>query len=207
MQQVAATTTIVNDIGLIDAVQVPAFRAFLEQKGLQVRDGGAGQFFHARLADLPRWLPIERGKAGAPVTPALLRSFVDQFVDQRATPHGESAEARSVRQSAERAVARAALSLPRECAPVEPAESEPCKTAICTNAVACRPPVTLQGGQPRKPPVEDAQYLSDLRDDFALHAPIALPESFTTEQLKRHIDGRWRYADLMMLARHTQAGD
>lgn len=203
MQQVAATTTIVNDIGLFDAQQIPAFRAFLEKQGLQVRDGGAGQFFHARLPDLARWLPIERGKAGAPVTPALLRSFVDQFVYTLV----ESAPARAARQTAERAVARAALSLPRECAPVEHAESDPGETVICTNALACRPPVSLQGSQVRKLPVEDAQYLSDLRDDFALHAPIPLGQFATDQDMRDNAIRRFQYADLMMAARTTQAGD
>lgn len=52
-----------------------------------------------------------------------------------------------------------------------------------------------------------AQYLSDLRDDLALHAPFNLPECFTQEQLERHIKCRWAYADLMIKHRTTKAGD
>ena len=98
MQQVAATPTITNDSGLLKADQMPAFRAYLASvPGVVVRDGGAGQFFHVRLPDLPRWLPIERGAAGVPVTPQQLRGLVDVFV------RGAVRE-----RAAERAVARAA---------------------------------------------------------------------------------------------------
>jgi hypothetical protein len=170
----------------LNAEQIPAFRVYLEESGLLVRDSGAGQFFHVRLPELPRWLPIERGRAGAPVTPDVLRPFVASFLKKPLD--SAIGDVRAVRYAAERAVARAALALPVSVAPA--LESIP-----------------LIDPQLSPAPTDDAQYLSDLRDDFALHAPIPLPALFTQEQFERHVKGRWAYADLMMAARTTKAGD
>lgn len=44
----------------------------------------------------------------------------------------------------------------------------------------------------------DTQYLQDLRDDFALHAPLWLKDG---ESMADHADRRWKYAEAMMKAR------
>lgn len=207
MQNVAATTTIVNDIGLVSAEQIPAFRAYLVESGLRVRDSGPGQFFHVCWAysGRTRWLPIERGRAGAPVTPQLLRPLVDSFLKN---PLDRAVgEVRAERQAAERVVARAALDLPRECAPVEPLALDPAsgqdksfEVVVCTKQGKSLEVIDI-----RKPDA-DAQYLSDLRDDFAVHAPT-LAHFGHVGDLAELVRLRWEYADLMMAARTTKAGD
>jgi hypothetical protein len=206
MQNVAATTTIVNDTGLVSAEQIPAFRAYLVESGLRVRDSGAGQFFHVQVPGGTRWLPIERGRAGAPVTPQLLRSYVDGFL--RTPLNTAVGQVRAERQAAERAVARAALDLPRECAPAP--EHQPLheqrkafRESLKTTTAQL---VSTQGVSLKS--TGDAQYLSDLRDDFALHAPIPpLGKHPTEQELEQHVIRRWEYADLMIKHRTTQAGD
>lgn len=54
---------------------------------------------------------------------------------------------------------------------------------------------------------KDAQYLSDLRDDFALHAPLTIPGFASRTDLQDHVNARWEYADLMMAARAAKYGD
>lgn len=195
----APGATIVNDTGLLNAEQIPAFRAYLVESGLQVRDSGAGQFFHVRLPELARWLPIERGRAGAPVTPDVLRPFIASFLKlPLATAIGE---VRAARHAAERNVARAALAQPVVAAPV--AQFQEQAEAPARAAMADVAPFVVDS----LASTAETQYLSDLRDDFALHAPIPLPALFTQEQFERHVKGRWAYADLMMAARTTKAGD
>lgn len=178
MQQVAATTIIVNDSGLLTADQIPAFRAFLVAEGFEVRDSGAGQFFHARFPGAQRWLPIERGRAGAPVTPQVLRQYVTSFQTQ--PPAGATGKARSDRPG-ELAAARAALSLP---------------VAVPTPAADV--------AEPAPTPAPLSRYLSDLRDDLALHAPLfQMPD----ESLRSFAIRRWEYADVMISTRTTKAGD
>ena len=242
----APGATIVNDIGLLSAEQIPAFWTFLVESGLQVRDSGAGQFFHVRLPELPRWLPIERGRAGAPVTPDVLRPFIASFLKKPLDR--VMGEVRAARQAAERVVARAAFAQP---VVVEPAAynldlptllgqaEAPARAAM--NAVAELSPhlainapvthefqsfgeqravqralkapapaaqvVSHQGQALKSAPTDDAQYLSDLRDDFALHAPITLTKNATKHDLEVHVSNRWEYADMMMAARTTKAGD
>lgn len=191
MQQVAATTT-VNDSGLVRADQIPAFRAYLVESGLQVRDApGAGQFFHVRSPDNARWLPIERGRAGAPVTPQVLRSYVDGFL--RTPLDSAVGQVRAQRQAAERAVARAALALPAVVEPAPEPVPVPAAQVVSTQGVALKSTV-------------DAQYLSDLRDDFAVHAPD-MTRFCLIGDLTELVRLRWEYADLMMAARTAKAGD
>lgn len=206
MQNVAATTTIVNDSGLVRADQIPAFRAYLEESGLQVRDApGAGQFFHVRSPDNARWLPIERGRAGAPVTPQVLRSYVDGFL--RTPLDSAVGQVRAQRQAAERAVARAALAQPT--AVDVPAGNSDAPLVLFAGVKEGKdgPEVRVSSrqGQTLTSP-DDAQYLSDLRDDFAVHAPN-LGHFANVGDLAELVRLRWEYADLMMAARTTQAGD
>ena len=182
----APGASIVNDIGLLNAEQIPDFRVFLEESGLQVRDSGAGQFFHVRLPELPRWLPIERGRAGAPVTPDVLRPFVASFLKKPLD--SAIGDVRAARLTAERAVARAALALP----------------VTVVSAAPDLEPIPLIDPQLSPAPTDDAQYLSDLRDDLALHAPVRWdPELSDVQNANR----RWEYADVMLAARTTKAGD
>ena len=198
---------IVNDTGLLNAEQIPAFRAYLVESGLQVRDSGAGQFFHVRLPELARWLPIERGRAGAPVTPDVLRPFIASFLKlPLATAIGE---VRAARQAAERAVARTALVLPVECAPVEGLRIDPAngQDKSVETVVRCNKGAVQEVIDIRKPAMtDDAQYLSDLRDDFAVHAPN-LAHFGHIGDMTELVRLRWEYADLMMAARTTKAGD
>lgn len=170
MQQ--ATATIVNDIGLLTADQMPLFRAFLESKAVPVRDSGSGQFFHVRPPGSIRWLPIERGRAGAPVTPTVLRRFVDAFLEtsQAAQPDGP------VR-----------LVAVQSFTPLE------------------RPACSRQGTKETSASsAADQRYLSDLRDDLALHAPVPWDPEVSAEQ---NAIRRWKYADVMLATRTTKDGD
>lgn len=160
MQQ--ATATIVNDIGLLTAEQIPLFRAFLESKAMPVRDSGSGQFFHVRPAGSTRWLPIERGRAGAPVTPKVLRTWVDAFNEAPLSVHA----------------------LPLGAVPA------------LTQISSC------QGAQKSAAPL--SRYLSDLRDDFALHAPLLWDDELSALE---NANRRWEYADVMLATRTTQDGD
>lgn len=222
MQTVAATTTIVNDTGLVSAEQIPAFRAYLEESGLQVRDAGAGQFFHVRwqYSGRTRWLPIERGRAGAPVTPQLLRPLVDRFLKN---PLDRAVgEVRAERQAAERAVAREALAqptvveaLPGYTAAFKAQVEAPVRAALEAIAPFIEEPEAIKAPAAQLvsdqdvalASTADAQYLSDLRDDFALHAPITLPMNATAQDMVDNAVRRWQYADLMMAARTAKAGD
>lgn len=195
----APGASIVNDIGLLNAEQIPAFRVYLEESGLQVRDSGAGQFFHVRLPELPRWLPIERGRAGAPVTPDVLRPFVASFLKKPLD--SVMGEVRAARQAAERAVARAALALPVTVGTAGPA-LEPTRPVEPEQSVV----TSLQGVAFSKP-APLPRYLSDLRDDLALHAPIPLVEHATDEDMRNNAIRRWKYADVMLATRTTTAGD
>jgi len=201
----APGASIVNDIGLLNAEQIPAFRVFLEESGLLVRDSGAGQFFHVRLPELPRWLPIERGRAGAPVTPDVLRPFVASFLKKPLD--SVMGEVRAARQAAERAVARAALDLPLNVFSASPALLEPIRpvepeqsVVTSSQGVAFMPALAKQAA-----PL--SSYLSDLRDDFALHAPIPLCSLHTEDDLMNHAIRRWEYADVMLSTRSVKAGD
>lgn len=170
MQQ--ATAIIVNDIGLFKAELIPQFRSFLESKGMQLRDAGAGQYFHVRLPDFPRWMPIERGRAGAPVTPAALRPYVQEFL-------------------------RLVGELPDSQRNFHILPLQPDGRLI--------PIASLQGEA--KKPAAMSRYLSDLRDDLALNAPISLSKNATEDDLRNHAINRWAYADMMLATRTTQDGD
>lgn len=165
----APSAIIVNDTGLLNADQVPAFRAFLEASGLEVRDSGAGQFFHFRLADTKRWLPVERGRAGAPVTPNVLRPFIEQFTGRP----------------------------PRVVSPIQivaalPVADAALKTREKPCSLSCQPRPAF-----KEPAPLDA-YLSDLRDDLALHAPL---QQLPKESVLAFAIRRWEYADVMLATR------
>lgn len=198
----APGASIVNDIGLLNAEQIPAFRVYLEESGLQVRDSGAGQFFHVRLPELPRWLPIERGRAGAPVTPDVLRPFVASFLKKPLD--SVMGEVRAARQAAERAVARAAFAQP---VVVEPA-TDPSGLALFLGQAEAPARAAMAEVAPfvvdSLASTAEAQYLSDLRDDLALHAPLSW-NGF--ESLRDFAIRRWQYADMMLATRTTKAGD
>ena len=166
-QAVAATATIVNDIGLLTADQVPAFRDYLVSKGVEVRDAGAGQFCHVRLPGAARWLPIERGRADAPVTPSAIREFVCAF-------HKKPLHEGHARRIAD-------------------ADGNKQLTQISSFQ-----------GEANDTPIALSTYLSDLRDDLALHAPLVQLEN---ESLRAFAIRRWEYADLMLATRSVMTGD
>lgn len=215
MQQATILKNIVNDIALFSAEQIQAFREYLEESGLQVRDSGSGQFFHVRLPELSRWLPIERGRGGVPVTPEVLRPFVTSFLK---FPLGSvRSDFRAARLAAERRVPRVALAQPVGQF-LEKAEA-PAHAAINTvkelssqsiNAPDAREFQSLgeQRAASRALKVARAQplsrYLSDLRDDLALHAPLV---QLANESLRAFAIRRWEYADLMLATRTNMAGD
>lgn len=163
-QAVAATAIIVNDIGLLTADQVPAFRDYLVSIGVEVRDAGAGQFCHVRLPGAARWLPIERGRADAPVTPSAIRELVCDF-HKKTLNEGRSAGAAGNMQLTQISSFQG--------------EANDSRLALST-------------------------YLSDLRDDLALHAPLV---QLANESLRAFAIRRWEYADLMLATRTTKAGD
>ncbi|WP_219097602.1 hypothetical protein [Pseudomonas sp. UMAB-40] len=192
MQQAECKAVMVNDIGLLNADQVPAFRAFLEKSGLQVRDSGAGQFFHFRLPDVRRWLPVERGRAGAPVTPDVLREYICQF--NKKPLHA----------------AMGAFRPPVAGAIATPANSEPAGSAspalepirLVEPAVLSMAP--LGARLEFKQPAPLSRYLSDLRDDLALHCPLVQQHN---ESVRSFAIRRWEYADVMLSTRSAQSGD
>lgn len=153
----------VNDIGLLGIEQMPAFRQYLEAKGVPVRDSGSGQFFSVRLPGELRWLAIERGAAGFPVTSDKLRPFITGFINVPEVQSDRPAE------ELIEAAMQHSLRQPRPAA--KPA---------------------LSG------------YLSDLRDDFALHAPLYQGEA---ESLSAFANRRWEYADEMIKARSVMSGE
>ena len=177
MQQ--ATATIVNDIGLLKAEHIPQFRSFLESKGVQVRDAGTGQFCHIRMPNLPRWMPIERGRGGAPVTPTALRSLMDEFLLCDGVK-----EANQNFQI-----------LPVDAVPVAREAEQSAVTSL--QGVAFMPPLAER-------PAPLSRYLNDLRDDLALHAPLV---QLANETVRSFAIRRWEYADLMLATRTTTAGD
>lgn len=144
----APSAIIVNDTGLLSIDQVFAFREFLQENGVQVRDSGAGQFFHFRMPETKRWLPVERGRASAPVTPEVLRPLITQF------------------------------------------NAQPNAAVV----VSIQPESVMQ---PR-PPAPMSRYLSDLRDDLALHAPL---QQLPNESVLGFAYRRWEYADVMLATR------
>lgn len=166
-QAVAATAIIVNDIGLLTADQVPAFRDYLVSIGVEVRDAGAGQFCHVRLPGAARWLPIERGRADAPVTPSAIRELVCDF------------HKKTLNEGPARRIAAAAGNMQLTQISSFQGEANDSRLALST-------------------------YLSDLRDDLALHAPLV---QLANESLHAFAIRRWEYADLMLATRTTKAGD
>ena len=63
---------------------------------------------------------------------------------------------------------------------------------------------TKQTASPLATPAPLSRYLSDLRDDLALHAPIPWnPDLSDLENANR----RWQYAEVMLATRTTQDGD
>lgn len=194
MQQ--ATATIVNDIGLLKAEHIPQFRSFLESKGVQVRDAGAGQFCHVRMPNLPRWMPIERGRGGAPVTPVVLRTLVEEFLVRT----GLSRELKQVLSIAE-APARAAIAALAPTLQAQELQSPAAPEMPLTQVSS------FQGSSDIKTPAPLNRYLSDLRDDLALNAPISLSKNATEDDLRNHAINRWAYADMMLATRTTQDGD
>jgi hypothetical protein len=203
----APGASIVNDIGLLNAGQIPAFRVYLEESGLLVRDSaGSGQFFHVRLPELPRWLAIERGCGGAPVTPDVLRPFVASFLKKPLD--SAIGEVRAARQSAERAVARAALALPASVVgAAEPALESVHATVTRKLQAAASESWRQPGHAPVAAPAPLSRYLSDLRDDLALHAPISLPVNPSADDMLHNAIRRWAYADMMLATRTAKAGD
>ena len=185
MQQTAVVSPSGNDIGLMNAIKMPEFQKYLESAGHEVRTGGAGQFCHVRLRESARWLPIERGRGGAPVTPLALREEVNSFLHaQRSMLSGVLAT-----EIAQRSGSRGKAS------PSAPAANDPPPKSL----------VVSSNGETRAP-IDDAQYLSDLRDDFAVHAPN-LDRFSQTGDMADLVRLRWEYADLMMAARSNTSGD
>lgn len=208
MQQVELKAAIANGSGKLGIDQIPTFRKFLGLSGLTVRDGSGDQFFHVRLPGSPRWVPVERGRGGAPVIRGALQAYLDQFLSCPAP-------------AIEAVFSLANISGTEPEFPVElvKALSHPQLGQYvqdlpvierCTNS-----PITDQGSAihgdrqlcPTAKSVDDAQYLSDLRDDFAVHAPIFMPVSPSSADLENHINARWAYADLMMKRRAMKSGD
>lgn len=184
-----------NDTRTLPQDLVIPFRAWLEARGVAVSDSGGGQYFRVRLEGQQRWLAIERGKGGAPVTPVALRNLIGDFLqDPSALVLRTVAPAPAV--SDENPNFQI---LPLGAVPAPAAANKPrvrCKGAGCAKAV---PPA----------PTEDAQYLSDLRDDFALHAPFSFDGLIhvNEETLESLVQLRWQYADLMMKHRPPVYGD
>lgn len=203
MQQVERKAATFN--GSLSTEQLLEFRKFLEVSGLTVRDGSGDQFFHVRLPGSPRWVPVERGRGGSPVIRGGLQAYLDRFLSCPAP----ALEALRIRAGRADSFAGAGDETPPTPQLGKSAQDFP-MPARCTKT-----PVTDQGSAiqvtrqlcPTAKSVDEAQYLSDLRDDFALHAPVVLPEVFTAEQLERFVQLRWRYADLMIKHRTTMAGD
>lgn len=206
MQQVERKAATFN--GSLSTEQLLEFRKFLEVCGLTVRDGSGDQFFHVRLPGSPRWVPVERGRGGAPVIRGGLQAYLDQFLSCPA-PAMEALRVRAERPATElefpvevvKALSHPQLGQHMRGLPV---------IERCTNS-----PITDQGSAihgdrqlcPTAKSVDDAQYLSDLRDDFALHAPLPIPAFFSLADLQRNVNARWEYADLMMAGRTAKAGD
>lgn len=79
---------------------------------------------------------------------------------------------------------------------VDPAPAKQCAGAC---GKPCSSPAAPGAKQPALAVVLD-DYLMDLRDDFALHAPVAQKEG---ESLQDFADRRWAYAQAMIQARPT----
>ena len=206
MQQVERKAATFN--GSLSTEQLLEFRKFLEVGGLTVRDGSGDQFFHVRLPGSPRWVPVERGRGGAPVIRGGLQAYLDRFLSCPA-PAMAALRVRAARPATE-------LEFPVE---VVKALSHPRlgqhMQGLPVIERSTNSPITDQGSAihgdrqlcPTAKSVDDAQYLSDLRDDFAVHAPIFMPVSPSSADLENHVNARWEYADLMMAARTAKAGD
>lgn len=193
MQQVERKAAIVSDSAQLSIDQIQAFRKFLEACGLTVRDGSGDQFFHARLPGAKRWTPVERGRGGVPKTPGVLRTYLDNFL--------------SVPAPAPEAVASSAGDgcTPMLCKPVQdlPVLDRCTKPSVTDQGSAITHRAYLLTDKEKA----DAQYLRDLRDDFALHAPFGIPAFASRADLQGHVNARWEYADLMMEARTAKYGD
>ncbi|RUT30854.1 hypothetical protein WG29040_23225 [Pseudomonas sp. PAMC 29040] len=186
MQKVERKAAIVSDSAQLSIEQIHAFRKFLEACGLTVRDGSGDQFFHARLPGAKRWTPVERGRGGVPNTPGVLRMYLDNFLSVPAP-------------ALEAVPSSAGLSIyaADDCVPLLG------KPTVMGQVSATKHRSCLLTDKEK----EDAQYLRDLRDDFALHAPLAIPGFASRTDLQAHVNARWEYADLMMAARAEKYGD
>ena len=180
MQQVERKAAIANDVGQLGIDQVSEFRAYLVACGFMARDGSGDQFFHVRRPDdqSRRWIPIERGRGGVPKTPGVLRKYLDAFLSAPASPFREAV----VSSARLASVPGTALELPVE-APAQLVS-------------------TLQAFKIVQ--ADDAQYLSDLRDDLALHAPLV---KRADESVHQFAVRRWEYADVMLITRSVKYGD
>jgi hypothetical protein len=190
-----------NDAGLLQPEQMPGFRTWLENYGVAVRDGGAGQHFHVRI-DGKRWLPVERGKAGVAVTPVAMRPLIDAYITATSpsTLLVAGADVTTLKGSTAPSPARPVIDrrTPRSADQIM-SES----VALATDKKRAREQQALE-----RQYQADKQYLSDLRDDFAVHAPFS-HGGFPNEpgDLERLVQLRWQYADLMMQARAAKVGD
>lgn len=187
MQQLEQRAPIItNDYGLIQPHQVDSFRAWLDRSGCVTKDGGAGQFFHVKTS--LGWAPVQRGARNKVVTPLALRVVIGDYTK----------------------------SMPRPASPaavnilVQAAEPSCAQTAANDAPVASRV-LTLagknSGGQhstpspaPAPATEDDSLYLSDLRDDFAVHAYLPMKKD---EPLHDYALRRWEFASLMVQLRST----
>ncbi|MBD8671596.1 hypothetical protein [Pseudomonas lurida] len=193
MQQLEQRAPIItNDYGLILPHQVEPFRAWLKRNGCVTKDGGAGQFFHVKTA--LGWAPVQRGARNKVVTPLALRPVISDFQSARPAPAFSSPDNILV-QVAEPA-----------CAPIAandvPASSRVLSLAGKTGSVPSTSSApAAEADAPCVSVAEnDALYLSDLRDDFAVHAYLPMKKD---EPLHDYALRRWEFASLMVQLRST----
>lgn len=212
MQAVQNDTIKANDNGLFAADMAGKFRKWLEANGYPVRDSGAGQFFQVRLPSGNRWLAVERGKGGSIVTPVVLREVIDTFLSGSVSAKTLALAVASGNHTQTKPTQAATTAPASNGATSKNFHVMPVGTTLVHDAPGCKSQ-SCASAAPTPAPVEDAQYLSDLRDDFALHAPIPFPALYAStglpvdEEMLVHVQLRWRYADLMMKYRTTMSGE
>ncbi|MCK2122081.1 hypothetical protein [Pseudomonas sp. PNPG3] len=216
------------DVGVLPTERVRAFRKYLDNHGCQTRDGSGGQHFHVMTLQgwatltrsrkgrvgTPRWMrPVVDSFLGSSNT-AMAPEFWDKFgVTAAGIPRKDAAA--TLRADLQSEVQRRGIQ--DQTVAMDPASGHDIavetiaviqgekllvtsieKTGAAERRSAQVLPIGAIPAPRQARDSEDAQYLSDLRDDFALHAPLWQQHS---ESLESFAKRRWAYADAMMKAR------
>lgn len=201
--QVTKRIETTHDIDLLPVAASQGFREWLEQKGIAVRDAKPEERQNGLLfwVNVKNWISINEPRASGSKhlqTHRRLRPLINDFL---MNPLGSAVR---------RAIHTHAVAMD-----VAPVERQPVSGRACACAAPCESPklcgfdpaasgrdktvlALVEPAPAAHAPLKLSAHLEDLRDDFALHAPL---HKMDDETLRDFAIRRWEYAKVMMETR------